>query len=555
MSAHFIEELLPKRIGIGIDFGMTYSGAAMAFEMPGGALSIEPVPIQEVVGEPKFPTVVYVSPDLRIVRVGQDAWEPNDPANTYTLFKRHLGTDWSPRAGVDAVFLTRKTLEFIKTQIDAFLRGRGFDKPQVEKRYVFTFPGAWPPKRMLALKEAIRQAGFGDDPTLLDEATATAIAAARVGGNPRMLGNQQTTFVCDFGGGTTDFGLVQATEMGFIRLKFVAGGNPLLGMSNLDKIFAMLIADKTRQLQASGQAALRKRIVVGRDLESAWDEYAANPQWKLDMLRKAEALKRNAFSNCRQFQSDVIKLPDGQFQELSKDEIQPFVAAMHRELRDATEDYLKEAQQRDGLDRQMVRFIVIGGGGSALPDVGNILGQQMPQAELLKLSAEVATSLVQRGAAFYGFDSTLYDRRSLHSYGVIAHRPEEPPYPVAERDVEKDVPTVTGERKTYYPWYEVYVRRNEIIRVGDTRKHEFRPLRASQREVSFEVLEGEQANPRANKRIGEVKLGLPAHAKQTYSVQCTFTIGKDNLLLVRATGEHGEVIEQTMIWQVDLRND
>jgi molecular chaperone DnaK (HSP70) len=242
---------------------------------------------------------------------------------------------------------------------------------------------------------------------------------------------------------------------------------------------------------------------------------------------------------------------------VTREELEPFVKAMREEVSSAAEDYLTEAQQRGQIARDSIRFILIGGGGSALPEIGSTLRKTMPGAELLPLSASVATSLVQRGAAFYGCDSTLYDRRSIRSYGVVTFRSEKPPYPVTERDIDHGDPDAQGTRETFYPWYEVYVERNQIVRAGDQFTRDFNPLRANQSEVKFEVLEGEDQNPRAkaNTHVGEVVLPLPRHAKQTYRTNCAFTIGKDNLLLVRAEGENGKVVEQAMVWQADTLDE
>lgn len=544
----------PKHVGIGIDFGMTYSGAAVAFEMPGGALSIETVPINNVVGESKFPTIVYVSPDKRITDVGEDARTHPDTNNIFELFKRHLGSNWSARPDLDAVELTTHVLKAIKRDVDDFLRRKGFDNSRVERKYVFCYPGTWEPERMLALKSAIEQAGFGKDYAMLDEAIATAIGAAQVGGNTRMLGGQETTFVCDIGGGTTDFTLAQATAKGLIRMKYAAGGNPLLGMSNLDKIIAMLIADSMNQLQPSGQYVLREHIIAGAELENAWKAYQPDPRWKATLLHRSEMIKRNACTNWRNWESDYMQTPDGVLRGIEKASLQPFIEAFYRQLARDVGSYLTESVSHGHLRPDIVRYIVVGGGGSALPGIGALASLMPGGPEPLQIVATTATSLVQRGAAFHGLNSTIFDRRSNHDYGVKTYSLQKPDYPVAPDHLEKG-DRKNGVESTYFPWYEVYVHRNDIISPGTTISRPFNPLRANQSAITFEVLRGENPDPFQNTRIGEVELPLPPRAPTTYHTECEFSIGKDGLLLVRAKGANKREAQVNLHWQTEALDE
>src|SRR6185312_8379135 len=114
---------------------------------------------------------------------------------------------------------------------------------KVTKRYVFSYPSAWRPEEHKAFEAAISRAGFSNF-AMVDEAIATAIGAVKNGQLLEIQGSQKITFVCDFGGGTTDFALIQATAQGFVRMMHAVGGDKLLGMSNLDKVIALLVARK-----------------------------------------------------------------------------------------------------------------------------------------------------------------------------------------------------------------------------------------------------------------------------------------------------------------------
>lgn len=543
---------LPAEIGIGIDLGMTYSGAAVTYQAPGGIPFLEPVPINGVTGDPKFPTVVYVSRDRATVDVGVDArnHSESDPGKKYELFKRHLGVNWSDPDHIvpDARFLATAILRAVKQDIDEFLKVRGLHDARVKKHFVFSYPGTWEPARIHALKDAISSAGFGDSLTV-DEAVATAIGAARAGGHPEILGKQETIFVCDFGGGTTDLALVQATATGLIRMTHAVGGDSLLGMSNFDKIFALLAASKANMLQPSGQRMLADHVVLGRDLDRAWREFNVNAAWKSSMLLASETFKKRAFEAWQVFVADFVRLPDRQPIELTKGDIQPYVDAMLSELRRDVEAYLDEAQRLSGMSRTQVRHIVIGGGGSALPDIGKVLMQALPAAQVLQISPSIATSLVQRGTACHGINTTIYDRRIASSYGVKSYRQEKPPYDVPEEEI-RDGEAVDGTTVPHYPYYEVFLRRNDIIRPEPIQRN-FMPLRANQESVNFDVLNGELEDPLRNTCIGAVNLPLPPNASRTYHITCTFTIGKDGLLAVSAVGEDGNRIEKALDWKIE----
>lgn len=552
---------LPKEIGIGIDFGMTYSGAAVTFLAPGGVPYLETVPIKgEPTGKPKFPSVVYVSRDRATVDVGVGASNRNhsksDHGKPYELFKHHLEVKWSDPDHIvkDARFLATAVLKSIKRDVDEFLRDRGFHDARVKKRYVFSYPGTWEDAQVQALQDAISAAGFTDR-YMVDEAVATALGAAKAGGHPEILGKQEITFVCDFGGGTTDLALVQVTDTGLIRMSHAVGGNSQLGMANFDKIFALLAARKAKMLQPSGERILVDHIVLGSDLENAWREFGANAAWKSDLRKTCESAKHSAFQEWQYVRPEDklfgVTLPDGQQPDFTKGDIQPFVDKALSILRHDVEAYLDEAQQLSGVSRTQVRYIVIGGGGSALPGIRNVLEQLMPEAKVLLIGMPLAAGLVQRGAACYGINPTIYDQRIAHSYGVKSYRPEKPAYDVPESEI-REGETEDGTVAPHYPYYEVFLRRNDVIRPDPVRR-EFTPLRDNQDSIYLDVLNGDHKDPLQNTCIGAINLPLRANTSRTYRMTCTFTIGKDRLLAVSAVGEDGRRIEKPFHHKIELQ--
>ncbi len=548
--------IIPNEVGIGIDFGMTYSGSAAVFQAPGGVLDLEVLPIRGVIGAPKFPSLVYATEDKQPIATGSEAriyaGDGRD-GKVYELFKRWLGVAGRDGAGKasDATFLATQILKAIKSDVDDYLEGRGFQDARVKKRFVFTHPGTWEPGQVRALKSAIAAAGFPSEYVMLDEAIATAIGAAKAGRHPEILGRQEIIFICDIGGGTTDFALVQATDTGLVRMKHTVGGNPLLGMSNLDKVIALLVARKLDQLQPGQTRVLSGHIVLGKDLEDTWQAYGAEDHYKSDLLKQGEAYKRGAFEAWQAFRSNMVRSPDNQWVELTKADVQPFVAKVLSTLAGNVQTYLSEVATNSDISASQVRYVIIGGEGSALPDVANTLQTLMPSATVLKIDSTIATSLVQRGAAFYGLNPTVFDRRIAISYGVRVARKGKPSWNVPENEIEQGEDD-DGRKLPYYPYYEVFLKRNDIVRPQPV-KRDFTPIRSNQSSVTFEVLCGENENPLINRRIGILTLPLPAKAPKNYPLECAFTIGNDGLLQVTAVDKRtGKRIHKAFEWKVEL---
>ena len=556
MNNRGVKPWKPREIGIGVDLGMTYSGAALAIPRPDGSLALRIVPIRGVVGVAKFPTAVFVSPDRKNIAVGRQAYMQQPPGKVYELFKRRLGTPWRDVDGIapDATFLATQVLKEVKWNVEADLRQRGYlDDPEIKKRYVFSYPGIWSDAAQYAFRDAIIAAEFNDaDFRMVDEAVATAIGIVQEGQHPEIQADQELTFICDFGGGTTDFALVQATEQGFVSMKYAAGGNAMLGMSNLDKVIALLVTNKAGNLlQQSGQHVIANQIVLGRDLETAWSKFAADDDWKSHVLMASEAYKIAAFPIWTIFEGNTVRLPDGRFQEITKQEFQPFVNAMLDSLRRAIQTYLQDVQRAGQVAASQIRYAAIGGGGSALPGIVATIESLMPQVTVLRIDPALATSLVQRGAAFHAFNPLIFERRAAKSYGIRTYKSVKPAREVPEKETRPGEDE-HGQKVPFYPYYEVFLPRNKIID-ADPVKCEYTPIRANQEDVDIEVFCGESDDPSANEYIGTLKLPLAPNTPRDYVITCSYSINSQGFLAVTAVGQKGEQIHCVFERRIHLR--
>ncbi|MEO8706790.1 MAG: Hsp70 family protein, partial [Kofleriaceae bacterium] len=134
------------------------------------------------------------------------------------------------------------------------------DEPADEQEVLVTVPASFDPVARELTMVAAREAGF-DNVTLLEEPQAAfyAYLAAKGDGWRKDLAPGDVVLVCDVGGGTTDFSLIEvADEAGALALERVAvGDHILLGGDNMDLALAALVQrDLGKPIDAMQQRAL-----------------------------------------------------------------------------------------------------------------------------------------------------------------------------------------------------------------------------------------------------------------------------------------------------------
>ncbi|MGH9886510.1 MAG: Hsp70 family protein, partial [bacterium] len=134
------------------------------------------------------------------------------------------------------------------------------DEPAAEQDVLVTVPASFDPVARELTVAAAREAGL-DRVTLLEEPQAAfyAYLAARGEAWRRDLAPGNVVLVCDVGGGTTDFSLIEITsESGNLALERIAvGDHILLGGDNMDLALAALVGQQLgRTLDALQQRAL-----------------------------------------------------------------------------------------------------------------------------------------------------------------------------------------------------------------------------------------------------------------------------------------------------------
>ena len=134
------------------------------------------------------------------------------------------------------------------------------DEPAAEQEVLVTVPASFDPVARELTVVAAREAGF-DRVTLLEEPQAAFYAYLATRGDAwrQELAPGNVVLVCDVGGGTTDFSLIEITDdAGNLALERIAvGDHILLGGDNMDLALAALVGRELgRPLDALQQRAL-----------------------------------------------------------------------------------------------------------------------------------------------------------------------------------------------------------------------------------------------------------------------------------------------------------
>lgn len=284
---------------LGIDLGTTSSALATATEdEPASA-----VPVAQVVGpgevaeRPTLPSFLLLPSELEVPPAQLQLPWSGPLRYTVGTFARERGAELPHRLVASAkswlcnpaIDRTAQVLPFkgAQRELDAAMEGGervspvnasarylahlraawddgNPDEPADEQDVLVTVPASFDPVARELTVVAAREAGF-DRVTLLEEPQAAfyAYLAARGDAWRKELAPGDVVLVCDIGGGTTDFSLIEvAEEAGSLVLERIAvGDHILLGGDNMDLTLAALAG---QQLAAAGKQldALQQRALV-----------------------------------------------------------------------------------------------------------------------------------------------------------------------------------------------------------------------------------------------------------------------------------------------------
>ncbi|MDX2087001.1 MAG: Hsp70 family protein, partial [Kofleriaceae bacterium] len=282
---------------LGIDLGTTNSAIAVADEAPA-----RPVNIQQVVGpgeiaeRPTLPSFLLLPSELEVPAAQLQLPWSGPLKYAVGTFARERGAElphrlvssaksWLCNPSIDR---TAQVLPFrgAQRELDKEMEGgervspvnasarylahlraawddANPDDPADEQEVLVTVPASFDPVARELTVVAAREAGF-DKVTLLEEPQAAfyAYLAARGDAWRKDLKPGDVVLVCDIGGGTTDFSLIEVQqEDGALVLERIAvGDHILLGGDNMDLALAAIaqkqLTDAGKTLDAMQQRAL-----------------------------------------------------------------------------------------------------------------------------------------------------------------------------------------------------------------------------------------------------------------------------------------------------------
>lgn len=434
---------------LGIDLGTTYSLAA--YVDPSGSPQI--IPNSE--GANSTPSVVLFDDGDNIV-VGAAAKDscvirPLDvvsEAKNYMGQKRVLMTRGQKQYSPEMIsgFILRKVVQDAESGLGQSVTG-----------VVITVPAYFSDAQRKATEDAALMA---DIPLLgtINEPTAAALCYVR-----QYNLRDETVLVYDLGGGTFDVTVLRVASMDQIRVLSTAGISKTGGRF-FDQFIVDYVCDQMEQAH-------------GIDLTD--DEYADDLQ---ELYLKAETAKTQLSS--RTSTSIVLKI--GKIKEqipISRALFESMIAQRYSR----TESKVKEALKEAGCTPQDIDRVLLVGGSSRIPYIGERLEAFFGKKPCRDLNPDEAVAL---GAALYAQMLQSSSQRSAqftdvcsHSIGVV----------VLERGREEN---------------EVIIPRNSAIPVSA--QQTFRTSVPNQRKIDLTITEGEFRELSDVTVIGTFEIDLPA---------------------------------------------
>ena len=192
------------------------------------------------------------------------------------------------------------------------------DDPADEQDVLVTVPASFDPVARELTVAAAREAGF-EKITLLEEPQAAfyAYLAARGDAWRKDLAPGDVVLVCDIGGGTTDFSLIEVRDEagGLVLDRIAVGDHILLGGDNMDLALAALVG-KDLKLDAIQQRAL---VHLARGAKEQLLADGAPASAAISILGRGSKLISGTVKTTVEREAALAMLVDGFFPRVAKD--------------------------------------------------------------------------------------------------------------------------------------------------------------------------------------------------------------------------------------------
>ncbi|OZA94778.1 MAG: molecular chaperone HscC [Erythrobacter sp. 34-65-8] len=463
---------------IGIDLGTTNSAVAVWRDERSQL-------VPNALGELLTPSAVSID------RTGQ-VWTgaaaldrmATHPEETVTSFKRMMGTEATVKLGKRS-FTAEELSAVVLTSLVEDVEQAFGERPT---EAVITVPAYFNEKQRRATRRAGEIAGL-EVRRLINEPTAAALAYGL-----QDRGDREPFLVFDLGGGTFDVSIVEMFD-GIVEVRASAGDNRL-GGDDFNQIMIQLM----EPWLGEGAAAALARL---------------SPERRKALLNLAAEKARRALSD--QAEADfAVTVGDDRFAATAGGEaFEEAAQGLIKRLRDPVIRSLRDS----GIDLKSLSEIVLVGGATRMPVVrkaltrmfGRFPNHSVHPDHAVALGAAVQAGLLAKDGGLdeiritdvapftLGVDTSTHDRFGNLQTGIFA--------PIIERNTPVPV----------------------------SRMEWFSTIRDNQREVEFNVYQGEARDVAQNVRLGTTRITVPAKPAGQVGIEVRFTYDTSGLLEVDVT--------------------
>ena len=463
---------------IGIDLGTTNSAVAVWHNETSQL-------VPNALGEMLTPSAISVDGSGQ-VWTGAAALDrmATHPEETVTSFKRMMGTQANVKLGKRTFRAEELSAVILTSLVDDVEQALGTRPTEA----VITVPAYFNEKQRRATRRAGEIAGL-DVRRLINEPTAAALAYGL-----QDRGDREPFLVFDLGGGTFDVSIVEMFD-GIVEVRASAGDNRL-GGDDFNQVMVQLMEPQ-----------------LGDDAGAALAGIAADR--RIALLSLAAEKARRALSDHAETEFAVTVGDTRYAASVTGEQFEEAAQGLIKRLRDPVIRSMRDS----GIDLKGLSEIVLVGGATRMPVVrkaltrmfGRFPNHSVHPDHAVALGAAVQAGLLAKDGGLdeiritdvapftLGVDTSTHDKFGNLQTGIFA--------PIIERNTPVPV----------------------------SRMEWFSTIRDNQREVEFNVYQGEARDVAQNVMLGTTRIAVPPKPAGHVGIEVRFTYDTSGLLEVDVT--------------------